>query len=142
MNIKSLRFAQVIGTGERKGFLINTLIDNAREKKQQTIFGDGSQRRQYIYVKDVSRAILKALEHTEEKGVFNIGLPGSISNLELAECINKVFGNEGNLKLDLSKKMNSNTDEMNVTKAKELLGFEPSFDLEQIFEDILKDESL
>ena len=88
----SLRFAQVIGLGERKGYLINTLIDNAVEKKQQTLYGDGSQSRHYVYVKDVCEAILKACD-SSTNGVYNIGMQKSVSNLELAEAVNRAFGN-------------------------------------------------
>lgn len=33
LNIKSLRIAQILGEGERKGFMMNTFIDNAFHKK-------------------------------------------------------------------------------------------------------------
>ena len=136
MRIKCLRFAQVIGMGERKGFLINTLIDNAIGKKQQVIYGDGSQRRQYIYVKDVCASVLAAAQAADASGVFNIGMPGAVSNLELAECVNEVFGNAGNLICDPSKPMDSFCDEMDVSKAKRELGWSAAFDLRGLFEDI------
>lgn len=136
MAIKSLRFAQVIGMGERKGYLINTLIDNAIEKKQQIVFGDGSQSRQYVYIKDVCSAILAALNHPDIGGVFNIGIPGSVSNLELAECVNSVLGNAGNLVCDTSKPMGNFCDEMDVSKAARELGFTIRYGLRELFEDI------
>ena len=136
MAIKSLRFAQVIGMGERKGYLINTLIDNAMAGKQQTVYGDGSQSRQYVYVKDVCRAMLLALEKPTIGGVFNIGMEGSVSNLELAECINEVFGNTGNLKCDRTKPMGTFCDEMDVHKAERVLGFKARYGLKELFIDI------
>ena len=140
MAIKCLRFAQVIGMGERKGYLINSLIDNALQHKQQVVFGDGSQRRQYIYIKDVCRAILAAASMPTAKGVFNIGMPGNVSNLELAECVNDVFGNTGNLVCDSSKPMGTFCDEMDVRKATRELGFDTSYDLRSLFEDIAHSE--
>lgn len=136
MAIKSLRFAQVIGMGERKGYLINTLIDNAIAGKQQVVYGDGSQRRQYVYVKDVCGAILAALGKPDIGGVFNIGMKGAVSNLELAECVNKVFGNDGNLACDSAKPMGDVCDEMNVSKAEMILGFKARYDLKGLFTDI------
>lgn len=136
MSFKSLRFAQIIGMGERKGYLINTLIDNAIDKKTQVVFGSGEQNRHYIYVKDVCRAFYAAAMHAEKSSVYNIGMEKSATNLELALCVNKAFGNEGNLKHDYSKEMIGINDEMSVGKAKSELGFAAEFDLESTFKDL------
>lgn len=134
----SLRFAQVIGLGERKGYLINTLIDNAVEKKQQTLYGDGSQSRHYVYVKDVCEAILKACE-SSANGVYNIGMQKSVSNLELAEAVNRAFGNEGNIFLDKTKKMDQNNDEMDVSRAELGLKFRTQYDVFEAMNDLAKE---
>ena len=141
-SFKALRFAQVIGKGERKGYLINTLLDNALSKKMQIIFGSGEQRRHYIYIKDVCRAILYAAKHTDVSGVFNIGMEQTISNLEMAECINDVFGNRGNLIHDYNKKMSMINDAMQVEKAKKYLNFTAQYNLEKTFQDIKYDEAI
>lgn len=133
---KSLRFAQVIGDGERKGYLINTLIDNAREKRTQIIYGSGEQRRQYVYVKDVADAVLRAEECSTISGAFNIGMEGNVSNLELAEIVNECFGNTGNLVHDYSRPMIGSDDEMSIEKAKKELGFCASFDIWDVFSDL------
>lgn len=129
-----LRLAQVIGAYERKGYLVNTLIDNARERKPLVLFGDGSQRRHYIYVKDVCRAIIKALEVTS--GIYNIGMEKSISNRELAETINDIFDNPCEIEFDTSKQMYGSDDEMDVTKAKEEMGYVAEYDLKRMINDI------
>lgn len=134
----SLRFAQVIGLGERKGYLINTLIDNAVEKKQQTLYGDGSQSRHYVYVKDVCEAILKACE-SNINGVYNIGMQKRVSNFELAEAVNRAFGNEGNIFLDKTKKMDQNNDEMDVSRAEHGLNFRAQYDVFEAMNDLAKE---
>ena len=136
LHFKGLRFAQVIGAGERKGYLINTLMDNARAGKTQTVFGTGEQRRQYVYVKDVCAAILAAAERPELTGVFNIAMPGSVSNLELAEAVNEAFGNDGNLRHDFSRPMVGADDEMDVTRAAEVLHFRASYTIRETFADL------
>ena len=133
---KSLRFAQIIGMGERKGYLINTLIDNARDHRTQTIFGSGAQKRHYVYVKDVCRAVSAAARHSEVSGVFNIGMEKPATNLDLALCANKAFGNDGNLVHDYSKEMVAVDDEMSVDKARSVLGFSAEYDLESTFNDL------
>lgn len=136
---KSLRFAQIIGIGERKGYLINTLIDNAREKKTQMVYGSGEQRRQYVYIKDVAAAILRAEENPMIRGVFNIGMKGTVSNLELAEIVNECFDNAGNLIHDYSRIMCRCGDEMSVEKAKNELGFKANFDIRETFSDLARE---
>ena len=131
----ALRFAQVIGMGERKGYLINTLIDNAIEKKQQVLFGDGSQYRHYVYIKDLCESILLA-GNCRHSGIYNIGMKTCTTNLELAEAVNIAFGNEGNLTHDYSKPMASNNDVMDTGKASNELGFNAQFDVYSAMKDI------
>ena len=138
-NFKALRFAQVIGKGERKGYLINTFIDNAIAKKPQIIFGSGEQRRHYIYIKDICRAVLCAAKHTDVSGVFNIGMEQTVSNIEMAECINDVFDNKGNIIHDYNQKMNIVNDAMKIDKAKKFLDFIAQYNLEKTFQDIKSD---
>ncbi|MBR3340864.1 MAG: NAD(P)-dependent oxidoreductase [Clostridiales bacterium] len=135
INFVALRFAQVIGMGERKGYLINTLIDNAVAGKQQILFGDGSQYRHYVYIKDLCEAIVLAgsLKHS---GIYNIGMKTSTTNLELAQAVNSAFGNEGNITHDYSKPMASNNDVMDINKASEELGFNALFDVNSAMKDI------
>jgi len=135
INFVALRFAQVIGMGERKGYLINTLIDNAIAKKQQVLFGDGSQYRHYVYIKDLCESILLA-GSSKHSGVYNIGMKTSTTNLELAEAVNFAFENEGNITHDYSKPMASNNDVMDTGKASEELGFSAQFDVYSAMKDI------
>lgn len=84
MNFKILRLAQVMGLGERKGFLFNTFFDNAINNKELTIMGTGKGRRQYIYLKDVIAVVKKLLNSHEVKGIYNLGLQETTSIEELA----------------------------------------------------------
>lgn len=137
MRIKSLRLAQVVGLGERKGFLLNTLIDNAAAKRKQVIYGAGIGRRQYIYIKDVCSAMLHCVtRQAESSGIFNIGLDYNVSILELAELINEVFENNAGVELMPDKPEDARQYLMNVTKAERKLCWKPEYDLRRAFADI------
>lgn len=137
MKIKSLRLAQVIGMGERKGYLLNTLIDNAMAGKKQMIYGNGIGRRQYIYVKDVCDAILHCVTaESENAGIFNIGMDYDISIVELAKTINEVFGNDAGLEMLRDKPEDVKEYLMDVEKAERKLHWKPQYDLKRAFEDI------
>jgi UDP-glucose 4-epimerase len=58
-----------------------------------TIFGDGGQTRDFIYVADVVQAVLGVMEYEgAEPSVFNICTGRTTSLVELADTIGKVFG--------------------------------------------------
>ncbi|MBR6917252.1 MAG: NAD(P)-dependent oxidoreductase, partial [Clostridia bacterium] len=142
MGFVALRFAQVIGYGERRGYLIGTLIDNAISKRTQIIYGDGSQRRHYVYVKDVASSILCAAEHPGLRAVVNIGMQETLSNLEMAKSANHVFGNEDNLRCDPSLEMSKINDEMDISLAKEVLNFSAEYDIDSSFRDIASEAEI
>jgi UDP-glucose 4-epimerase len=60
--------------------------------EQATIFGDGLQTRDYVFVGDVARATISALGH--DGGVFNVGTGAETSVVELYELCARVAGSE------------------------------------------------
>jgi UDP-glucose 4-epimerase len=75
--------------------VLTTFITQALQGTPMTVFGDGSQLRDFVSVKDVARANLKALDFPG-RGIFNIGSGSEISVLELAGEIVKYLG-EGSI---------------------------------------------
>lgn len=71
MKFLALRFPNVYGIGNKKGVIYN-FIHDIQERGEVTIFGDGKQQRNFLYVEDAVDAILLAIEHTEIVGVMNI----------------------------------------------------------------------
>jgi len=62
-----------------------------RERKQPTVFGDGKQTRDYIYVGDVVSAMLAAAE-AETSGPINIGTGIETDVLELVSALGELGG--------------------------------------------------
>ncbi len=137
LNIKSLRLAQVIGLGEVNGYLLNTFISNAYRKQALCVYGTGNGRRQYIYIKDVIDAILKAI-NSENAGVYNIGMKKNTSCIELAEIVNLVFENDSGICYELDKPEDLKEYLMDVTKAEEELGWRAKYDVLAAMKDIKK----
>jgi len=65
-----------------------------KEGGRPTVFGDGTQTRDYIYVGDVVSAALAA-GNTETTGALNIGTGVETDVLELIEALKRLSGNEG-----------------------------------------------
>jgi UDP-glucose 4-epimerase len=87
----SLRFANVYGPRQEphgEAGVVAIFMGLLRAGGTPTIYGDGSQTRDYVFVADVVRAMLAALEHSG--GVFNVGTGVETSVVELYEAIRRV----------------------------------------------------
>ncbi|MCX5741630.1 MAG: NAD-dependent epimerase/dehydratase family protein [Proteobacteria bacterium] len=87
----ALRFFNVYGprqdpTSPYSG-VISIFADRARAGALLTIFGDGSQTRDFVYVGDVVRALLAAVADGNTRTVANVGTGREITVLELAQTI-------------------------------------------------------
>ena len=102
-----------------------------------TIDGDGEQTRDFVYVKDVVRAFIRAMEH-EARGTYNIAGGRGISINELYRQVSGV------LDVDVEPQygeprpgdiMHSTAD---ITRARRDLGFEPEYDIRRGLEETIE----
>lgn len=136
MNIKNLRIARVLGVGEREGFMLMNFINQASRKETLKLYGKGIGRREYIYVRDVASALISAIEKPEKSGIYNIGTNVNTSHKELAEVINIVFENEGNILLMEDKPEDTMQFLMDSSKAKNELHWEAKWELKEALLDM------
>jgi UDP-glucose 4-epimerase len=92
-----LRFFNVFGLRQdaRSPYsgVIALFIAAMKQGKTPTIFGDGHQARDFVYVANVVQALQLAADSTKAVGnVYNIGGGGSTSLLELVQILNDIFG--------------------------------------------------
>ena len=90
--IIGLRYFNVYGIGQTLDYagVITKFLDKIKEDKPPIIFGDGSQIRDFIFVKDVAKANLAAMMSDTKHGFFNIGTGKSISIKDLAYMMIKI----------------------------------------------------
>lgn len=97
------------------------------------IFEDGNQRRDFINVRDVVKAFALACEKSEANGeVFNIGSGTSYTVNEIAAHLQKVMEME-EIVPEITKKYRAGDIRhcfADITKAKNILGFKPSTDID------------
>ncbi len=136
MKIKSLRIAQVIGVGERGGYMLSIFLERCLKQEVLNVYGKGESGREYIYVKDVARAINYALNNPDESGIYNIGSGILTTNLELAEAFCKIFENKLGYHLLTDKKEALDFYLMDVKLVKEKMGFETKYSLEDSLKDM------
>ena len=89
-----------------------------------TIVGDGEQRRDFTYIKDVVRANLMAAESKVYHGLFNIGTGRNYSINEVADLIG------GKKTYILSRSGEARETMADISKATQILGWSPSYRLE------------
>nr|WP_296957173.1 NAD-dependent epimerase/dehydratase family protein [uncultured Mediterraneibacter sp.] len=136
MNIKSLRIAQVMGVGERGGYMLSIFQQRCLAQEPLNVYGKGIAGREYIYVKDVAKAIMCALNSKTEKEIFNIGSGTLTSNLELAQAFCEVFENKAGYQCLTDKKEVIEYFLMLGEEAKSELGFEPDYTLKKALYDM------
>lgn len=139
ISVKILRIAHVLGKDERKGYMMNTFIDQAFNHETLIVRGKSIAKREFIYVNDVAKAIYKSIEYPNTD-IFNIGSGIGNTNLEIAMIVNEVFDNKNNLRYieDEDEKIKSSI--MNTEKSKLFMGFQPSYTLKSALEEIKREK--
>jgi dTDP-glucose 4,6-dehydratase len=111
------------------GRAIPTFLRQALENKPLTVFGDGSQTRSFCYVDDLIRGIYLLAESGEHLPV-NLGNPGEMSLLELAETVIRVVESDSEIIFEALPVDDPQVRQPDITRARQVLGWEPRTGLE------------
>ena len=85
LNIKTIRPANNYGPFQQPEKLIPFSISNIIENNQVEIYGDGTNVRHWLYVKDTVSGILKVIEKGRDGEIYNIGSGTYFNNNEIAK---------------------------------------------------------
>jgi UDP-glucose 4-epimerase len=129
----SVRPFNVYGPGQIGGGAIRAFIEAAFAGRDLTIHGDGSQIRAWCYVDDMVRGTLLCLEHPHAVGEsFNIGNARSaVTIFDLATRIKRLTGCSGDIVFQPLHYTDVELRIPNVDKARDLLGFEATVELDE-----------
>lgn len=129
------------------GMVIPRFIEQARSGAELTVYGDGSQSRCFGHVLDVVPAIHKLAHSDEALGhVVNIGSDQEVTILQLAERVRDRLGSSSEIRFvpyDIAYRPGFEDMQRRVpdlSKAKRLIGYEPTRTLDDVIDDILADE--
>lgn len=112
------------------GRVLPAFIGQALRGEDLTVFGDGSQTRSFCYVDDQVEGIYRLLLSDHPQPV-NIGNPDEITISQFAEEIIKLTGTDQKVVYKPLPKDDPMQRQPNITKAKEILGWEPQVDREE-----------
>ena len=147
LKVSTMRFFNTVGPRQtgKYGMVIPRFVMAAIENSPINIFGDGSQSRVFCHINDSVRAILAIASNNETIGeVFNIGGVGEISILNLARKIIKQTNSNSIINfVDYKDAYSTGFEDMtrrvpDISKIKNFVGWEPTLNLNDIIDDIVK----
>jgi UDP-glucose 4-epimerase len=106
--------------------VITKFVTALKNKQQPTIFGDGMQTRDFVYVSDVVQANLKAMTSAHAAGkVFNIATGVQVSIKEMLAHLNEILGTKIQPKFAPRQAGDILHSVADITEAKKVLHFHP-----------------
>jgi UDP-glucuronate decarboxylase len=115
---------------ENDGRVVSNFIVQALQGTPLTVYGDGSQTRSFCYVADLVEGMMR-LMNGDHLGPINIGNPGEYTILQLAEAIQKMINPDAQLTFKPLPQDDPKQRQPDITKAKNLLGWSPSINLQE-----------
>ena len=113
----------------RDGRVVPNFMRQALSGEDLTIYGDGSQTRSFCYVSDEIDGFIR-LSKSDEHMPVNIGNPAEFTILECAQHVLKVTGSKSQIQYVPLPQDDPKQRRPDITKARQLLGWEPKIDLE------------
>ena len=140
----ALRYANVYGPRQDphgEAGVVAIFCNRILNGQPLTVFGDGSQTRDYVFVKDVARANLAAATNElpapgrlDARG-FNIGTGVETSVIELAETLQRSAGSDVPVHLAPARPGEQQRSAVSIQKAERVLGWTPQVELDQGLEE-------
>ncbi|XP_030947102.1 UDP-glucuronic acid decarboxylase 2-like [Quercus lobata] len=128
-----VRIARIFNTyGPRMciddGRVVSNFVAQALRKEPMTVYGDGKQTRSFQYVSDLVEGLMRLMEG-EHVGPFNLGNPGEFTMLELAGVVRETIDPDAKIEYKPNTEDDPHKRKPDITKAKELLGWQPKVEL-------------
>lgn len=127
VQVNIIRPFNIFGAGQKKHFLIPTIID-------QALYSDAIQlkdlhpRRDYVYITDLIESLILSMEFADKNGTYNIGSGLSLSVAEVAHAIMDILGvNKPLIATEEIRQSEISDTVADISKAKNELGWEPKY---------------
>ena len=151
LDIKVIRIFNTYGPrmARNDGRVVSNFILQALRGEDITIYGDGNQSRSFCYVDDLINGMVKMMA-TEKgfTGPVNLGNPGELNMIELAETVIKITGSKSKLIFKPLPEDDPRQRKPNIELAKSKLDWQPRVNLIdglkntiEYFEEDLKNDS-
>jgi len=125
----SLRYFTVYGPRQRPDMGINKFVKSIMEGNEISIYGDGTQTRDFTYIDDVIQANILAAMSNVSGEVFNIGGGNRISLNDLISVIEQATGKKAFVRYKETQKGDVVDTLADNSKARQILGWKPHVDI-------------
>jgi UDP-glucose 4-epimerase len=130
-------------TGEF-GMVVPSLVRQALEGRDITVFGSGNQQRSFCHVLDTVNGLVALLDHPDAVGeVFNLGAPQEVTIDALAQLVVELSGSSSHIvHVPYDEAYGSGFEDMqrrypDIAKVQALTGWEPSRSVHDIVRDVI-----
>lgn len=127
-----LRFSNIYGPySDNKSSVVAQFMKDILSGRELTVYGDGKQTRDFLFVDDLVSGIISAIDFTGSGEIFQIASGKETSILELVKVIEKKC-NKSNLKVQFrsAREIEVRRNFSKIDKALNMLNFKPSINLE------------
>ncbi len=111
------------------GRVVSNFMKQALRGEPLTVYGDGRQTRSFCYVSDEIDGFLR-LSKSDEHLPVNIGNPNEFTIMDCAQMVLKVTGSKSQIRYEALPQDDPKQRRPDITKARQLLQWEPKIDLE------------
>jgi UDP-glucose 4-epimerase len=134
--VVAMRYANVFGPRQdhkSEAGVVSIFVSRLLEQRPLTVFGDGKQTRDYVFVRDVARANVLASTAAVPAGstiddtAFNIATGRQTNVLELAELVGKVMAQKPVIEMAPARPGELYRSSLDISKAGKMLGWRPEF---------------
>lgn len=127
----TLRFFTVYGPRQRPDLAIHKFMDLMSAKKEITLYGDGSTRRDYTYIDDIVNGIFSSIFYKGSKyEIINLGNDQTVKLNELVDYLEVYSGMKAIKKYGPEQPGDVSQTWASTEKAKSLLNYKPDFKIE------------
>lgn len=133
---------------ESYGMVLPRFVSRALAGKPLQVHGNGNQSRCFLHVKDVVQALVKIIQNDDAVGeVFNIGSQEEVTMEELARKVIRLTDSTSEIEfIPYEVAYEEGYEDMprrvpDTRKIHNLIGFEPTYDLDQIIKSVIADQS-
>ena len=143
--IRIVRFFNTVGPRQvgHYGMVVPRFVSAALKNEPLSVYGSGDQIRCFCHVSDAVRGLLLVMDSDKAVGeVFNVGNNQQISIMELAKKVIEITGSKSTIeKIAYEKAYPEGFEDMqrrvpDISKIKQVLGWSPEINLDQIIKDI------
>jgi UDP-glucose 4-epimerase len=138
VNYTIIRYGIPFGPRARPETVTPIFITKIIRNEEITIHGDGTQTRQFIYVKDLAAGNVACLDSKAENQIFNINGSEVIKVTDIINVLEEILEKKAKVRFTEDRKGNYKGRFISCKKAEEMLGWKPRYTYREAMEQYVK----